>query len=137
MNGFQPLHAAATMLLVLVLVTVAGGCGSSSEVQRYSLSGTVTYQGKPVPNGMISFEPTEAGLGGGFAPIRNGKYSTDEDGRGHLSGVTKVKISGFEATARSSDPEAVPDALFAPIETEIELPQSTDQLDFELPLDAP
>lgn len=112
MKFHQLIHAAAMLSLVLVATCVAGGCGSSSEVQRYSLSGTVTYQGKPVPNGMISFEPTEAGLGGGFAPIRNGKYSTDEDGRGHLSGVTKVKISGFEATARSSDPEAVPDALF-------------------------
>ena len=36
-------------------------------------SGKVTFQGSPVPVGMISFEPMEPGIGGGFAPIKNGE----------------------------------------------------------------
>ncbi|MBA2115569.1 hypothetical protein [Bremerella alba] len=128
------LKLSLTALAIMSLVSLTG-CGSSNEIERHHLSGKVTFQGKPVPVGMISFEPSGNGIGGGFAPIRDGEYDTAEDGRGHLGGVSMVRISGFDGIANPSNPDAPPNPLFSSVETTVTLPDSTDEMDFSLPMD--
>ena len=55
---------------VLVLLLALAGCGPTS----YSASGTVTFDGEPIPEGHIAFVPEGSGTGGG-GPITNGSYS--------------------------------------------------------------
>jgi hypothetical protein len=63
------------------------------------LSGTVTFAGKPVPKGMIFFDPDPAKGGAGpqgAAVISDGKYSTALDGQGVRPGPYLVRINAFD-----------------------------------------
>ena len=46
-------------LLLLTVVAFATGCGNSGPATA-PVSGTVTYNGKPVPNAHVSFVPSDA-----------------------------------------------------------------------------
>jgi hypothetical protein len=48
----------------------AAGCGPSAR----TVSGTVTYEGTPIPSGQISFAPEDSGVGGS-GTIVNGHYT--------------------------------------------------------------
>ena len=54
-------------------------CGGSESANTVHVSGTVTFAGKPLPIGMIVFEP-DASKGNrglqGHADIRDGKFDT-------------------------------------------------------------
>src|SRR5262249_29072756 len=79
---------------------VISSCRSSEETfgKRYSVSGTVTYNGQPLDKGAISFVP-EKGTGATGA-IENGSYalSTAGGGDGALPGKYKVTIMAKEDT---------------------------------------
>ena len=86
--------ALAGMGAVLVL-----GCGDPSGLpKRYPVSGTVTYQGKPVEKGRINFIPTQADGRAAGGEIENGEYSltTAEPGDGAIPGSYKVTIIAVE-----------------------------------------
>jgi hypothetical protein len=78
------------------LLTVLG-CGDDSGLdKRYPVYGTVTYNGKEVEKGQISFIPTDAGKGrpaNGF--IENGSYklTTANPGDGALPGEYGVTVT--------------------------------------------
>ncbi|PQO39249.1 hypothetical protein C5Y96_05165 [Blastopirellula marina] len=72
------------------------GCTRASFEPRYQVSGTVTYDGKPVPSGLVKFQPDveKGGYGpGGYAPIKDGEFCTAE---GICAGPVKVSICGFD-----------------------------------------
>ncbi|MEW4562751.1 hypothetical protein AB1K70_09505 [Bremerella sp. JC770] len=48
---------------VLMSVVLMAGCTGNSGPAKYPVSGTVTYQGKPVENGAIILFPTNSGGG--------------------------------------------------------------------------
>ena len=85
--------------LIPLILLISSGCGGSGGVERHALEGTVTFDGKPVPYGRISFEPdrTRGGSGpAGIAEIREGAFSTDNrGGKGSVSGPMKVQIQGY------------------------------------------
>jgi hypothetical protein len=62
------------LLLVILALTALAGCGSS----RVPIGGAVTFDGKPVSEGSISFEPAD-----GQGPSTGGKIA---DGRYELIG---------------------------------------------------
>lgn len=123
-------------LLVAGLAVIASGCGSG-EVRRYPITGSVTFDGKPVPAGTISFEPVGRELTPGFANIVDGKYDTAVNGVGHLGGEQVVRITGdarppvdpnsFQADSYVAKP------LFQPYQTNADLPARATQLDFDVP----
>src|SRR6266404_2810584 len=54
------------------------GCGGGGRPNKITVTGTVTYDGKPVETGMIQFVLNEAGIKGGdnaTGTIVNGKFS--------------------------------------------------------------
>jgi hypothetical protein len=82
-------------LPVLALVSAIGiGCGGgSSGVKKVTVTGSVSYDGRPVENGMVTFALAEAGLKGGSnaqGPIVNGKFSVP----GVSPGGNSVTVTG-------------------------------------------
>jgi hypothetical protein len=98
-------------LLGLALAAGSGGCGDSQiphfDLPREALSGTVTIDGQPLPEGMIGFTPIlektpadSAGqsredkpvMAGSATEIRDGKYEIPRD-KGLVPGNYRVSIS--------------------------------------------
>lgn len=126
----------ATLLSILA-VTSLGGCGGDSGPRRYQVSGTVTYDGKPVVKGFIYFSPDvengNDGPGGG-AMINQGLYRT-ELSKGIVGGSHHVRIVGYDGVPATVEGEELPDGkpLFTPFETIIDFPRSDTTEDFAIP----
>lgn len=125
--------------LAMFLIVIGAGCGDTTDgPKRYALSGTVTYDGKPVPKGFITLEPNSeqgnSGPGGG-ADIVNGKYDT-KAAMGIVGGPYKVRITGTDGMPTSIEGEELPDGkpLFLPFETTVDLPKQASVRDFEIPI---
>jgi hypothetical protein len=82
--------AFATMPLLLSL----SGCGRGDYPEMARVSGIVTYKGKPVPNMMVNFMPTEGRPSWGKTDAE-GRYEMvyDADYKGVKTGHHKVYIT--------------------------------------------
>lgn len=79
-------------------LSVLSGCGESKGIPRYDLSGEITYDGRPVPGGYISFRPDgkKGNRGPGTsAGIADGHYETDP-GEGTVGGPHIAIIHGTD-----------------------------------------
>lgn len=83
---------------LFVLALALPGCGESEPDNIVHVQGTVTFDGKPIPIGMVIFEPdpSKGGKGPqGHAEIRDGKFDTSAaNGKGAAIGAQIVHISG-------------------------------------------
>lgn len=57
-NSCSPLSLAAALGLLF-----AAGCGKGSQLEMIPVRGEVTYQGKPLTRGLVTYMPTKAGAG--------------------------------------------------------------------------
>ena len=145
MRSFRALFVLSGPALLALL---ASGCGGD-KLNR--VSGKVSFNGQPVPSGMIYFMPDSSkGHTGptGFANIKNGEYDTSSDGgRGVPSGPVIVSIEGFDPSAPPDKPktkeekeaaseESTIKVLFPRWETSWDVPASSSTKDFEVPADA-
>jgi hypothetical protein len=62
-------HFVTCCLFVVALI----GCGPSGS-EKYTVTGTVTFDGQPVPDGHIIFAPTEPGSAPDAGKIIQGKF---------------------------------------------------------------
>lgn len=111
---------------------VAGGCGDSEKL--YDVSGTVTFDNKAVPKGMVYFDPdpTAGGSGlQGFAPIEDGKFDTAKGGRGVKGGGYIVRVAGHDGKVANENPWGAP--LFNEYEFAKELPKANSELPILVP----
>ena len=111
------------------------GC-SPAEIKRHRLQGTVEFDGKPVPFGTIYFDPdtTKANKGPqGFAKIVEGKFDTDQGGKGHVGGPMKVRIVGYASAPSTTDVDAPVEALFPDFVEAVELEKAEDTRGFLIP----
>lgn len=121
----------------IALIACVGGCGETSGPERYAVSGTVTYNGQPVPVGFVYFTPDAAQGNSGpeaGAPIRQGRYATEPD-QSPVGGPHIVKIVGQDGVPIDS-PEGRVEAgraLFPAFETQLELPHAATKHDFDVP----
>ncbi len=123
--------AYATTIFACSLVVL--GCAKSDGLERYHLSGTVTYDGQPVPQGEIQFTPNsrEGNPGPGtFLKIEDGHYET-QAGKGVLGGKYGVRIVGYDGKANSQSDMGV--SLFTPYAERIDLPKEDATQDFQIP----
>lgn len=100
-----------SLLVGSLALVCAVGCGSSSGLEKVVVSGTVTLDGQPIPNGEIRFIPapgTTGPVSGG--PIKDGAYVAKGKG-GVPLGEHVVEIKAYRARAKgpgqsaSTDPE--------------------------------
>ncbi|MCC6494027.1 MAG: hypothetical protein IT424_13515 [Pirellulales bacterium] len=77
--------------LVAALACVVAGCGRSPQAdpKRAAVSGVVTFRGKPLPAGTISFESANSPMASSALIDAGGKYSTDRV----PIGACKVSVS--------------------------------------------
>jgi hypothetical protein len=116
----------------LVLCSVIGGCSEGEKL--YNVSGTVTYDGKPIAKGLIFFDPVATkGTGGGqgFANIIDGRYNTAEMGQGVRGGSYDVRVNGFDGKEANDAPFG--QALFPEYTGTADLPMADSTYDLEVP----
>jgi hypothetical protein len=97
------------LLLAIAGLTVPGCWGSGDDAPRESVSGTVTFDGKPLVSGAIRFfpspnNPTGFAIPGGDT-IKNGKFAISREA-GLVPGNYRVSInsSGMVGEPRKNDP---------------------------------
>jgi hypothetical protein len=111
------------------------GCGRQGPPQL-DVSGEVTWQGQPVPAGIITFTPdVRQGNSGaqGVAKIRNGRYSTrDSGGRGAAPGPQVITVLGYDGQ-NPTDESPLGQMLFPEYQLERDLSESRSTLDIAIP----
>jgi hypothetical protein len=121
-----------TVLLFAAIVLFAG-CGSSEKL--YDVSGTITFEGKPIPKGLIFFDPDPTkGTHGtqGFANIENGRFDTAVPGKGKgiRGGTYNIRIGGFDGKEKPEAPFG--QFLFPEHELTKELPPEKQTFDYDV-----
>ena len=127
----------AVRLVCLAMVVVAGaGCSKQAKVGQ--LSGKVTFKGKPVPAGYVSFMPDSSGGNLGkvkVAQIRDGVYDTAKEADPGLSpGPTVVRIAGFDGKPLWGFAQGK--QIFNPYEVRATVPDGVSAMDFTVPASA-
>jgi hypothetical protein len=93
-----------TSSLLLVAACLAG-CGGDRGPERTVVSGTVTYNGKPLTNGSIRFMPTAtSAVPMAGAGIKDGAYKVEGHG-GVPVGTHKVEIEAYRVDPKYVKPE--------------------------------
>lgn len=114
------------------------GCSPAPDgPPRYDVSGTVTYEGKPVLKGFIYFSPdTEQGNKGpgGGAPIDQGRFKTGQS-KGVVGGPHVVRVVGYDGVATVVEGEQLADGkpLFTPYITSIDFPKKDHSVEIVVP----
>jgi hypothetical protein len=129
-------RSARRLAMVAVILGLAVGC-SGSQVKKIQLSGKVTFKGKPVPAGWISFLPdTRQGNEGKevrVVQIKDGVYdSAKEQSPGLYPGPTIVRIGGFDGNPLPLFPQGK--QIFNPYELRETITEGTK--DFDVPASA-
>jgi hypothetical protein len=87
--------------LLLVALGLLLGCGHGSDLPRVTVSGKVSYQGRPIPEGLIAFVPIKETKGPtSSAIITNGVYDVTAAG-GVPLGTHRVEIQAFRPLGTS------------------------------------
>jgi hypothetical protein len=120
----------------ILVVTLAIGCKPGPKVSK--ISGNVTFKGKPVPAGYITFTPDVAtgtlGQVVGFQ-IRDGKYDSQSNvPPGLAPGTYKIRIGGFDGVKIPLWGQGK--QIFNPVEDNCVVPEGSSTKDFEIPASA-
>jgi len=129
-------RSAACRLAVLgALALTASGC--QDGLKRVRVSGSVTFQGKPVPYGNVVFEPDKSkGNSGpqGYATIKDGRFDTGlAGGTAPTSGPQVIAIEGYPELG-NEDPKK--GRLVFNHRTSADLTGKEMTLDFDVPASA-
>lgn len=117
----------AILSWILALV-VFSGCEQGEKL--YRVSGKVTHQGKPIPKGLIHFDPQADGPQG-FANIVDGSYDTAQQGQGVRGGAYNVRVNGFDGKEANEAPFGQP--LFPEYTGTKDLPEADSTYDLDVP----
>ncbi len=87
-------HTLTPILLLIVALLTLSGCGD--PLNRQAVSGTVTFQGKPVVIGSVTFVPIpETGPTTGGAQVKAGKFEVLK-AQGLAPGKYNVRFTAFD-----------------------------------------
>ena len=114
-------------------VCLLAGCGGGEKL--YRVSGTVTFEGRPIPKGLVFFDPDPSkGTPGtqGFANIEDGRFDTalPDKGRGIRGGAYLIRINGFDGREAAEAPFG--QALFPEHELTRDLPAEDQTFDYDV-----
>lgn len=133
MSRSQHSRGRSVSLLLAALLLLVPGCSRAPDgPKRSTLSGVVTYGGKPVRGGRIVFSPDDKKGNSGpgaIAFIREGEYETPP-GHGVISGPHLVDILGYDEEVDPSTDEE-PSSTVKKL-LEVDLPIDGGRHDFNL-----
>jgi len=94
--------------LALAAVMLGSGCFGQQGLETAPVTGTVTYNGKPLPYGTVSFRPPAGSPAtGNIQPDGSFSLSTYGNGDGAIVGTHQVSVTATEAhagTRQQADP---------------------------------
>jgi hypothetical protein len=127
----------------VALAVVSLGCGEQAPPPRpvSEAEGAVTYDGEPVPSGIISFVPLDGGTGTGAAVIK-GRYRVEPDAK-LTPGKYRVEIRWGKPTGEKikdasygQSPDVIAEGLPAKYNSEstltIDVKAGPNSIDFHL-----
>ena len=121
--------------LVVAAIFALVPCGCDSGPTLFHVSGQVTFGGKPLPAGVIYFDPDYMKKNDGpqgYALIKEGQFSTQAvGGRGVIGGPHLARIEGFDGKPANELPMGQP--LFTDFSQPIDLPKSDTKVTFNVP----
>jgi hypothetical protein len=122
----------ATIAVVGLLgLGLLAGCGGESGPKRNRVSGSATFDGKPIPYGEVLFTPDDAKKNSGaqgIAPIRDGKFDTSASGgKGYGGGPAVVRVTGLTGEGGK---------FLCEYEFHVDLPPGDATHDFDVPAKA-
>jgi len=85
-------------LISCSLSFLLAGCGEATKVPDAAVSGAVTFNGQPITNGSVIFNPEDGKGASAESPIADGKYAIGK----LFSGRKKVSVQGFKGQAGST-----------------------------------
>jgi hypothetical protein len=98
-----PMKTVVSLALVLMAASLVG-CGGRQGPERVVVSGTVTFNGKPIPNGKISFLPDQTSNAPmAVALIADGNFVANSHG-GVPVGSHKVQIEAYHPISGPAKP---------------------------------
>jgi hypothetical protein len=125
------------LMIATASILVSGGCGPrNAGPQRFDVSGTVTFDGKPVPLGTVYFEADASRGNAGpvsIVGIEDGRYdSKAAKAAGPVQGPLSVRISGSPKLEPGAEPVR---PLFPEYTTTIDLDPTVKPhvFDFDVP----
>lgn len=119
--------------LVACLAIVVVGCEQGGP-RRFNVAGTVTYNGQPLPAGVIYFDPDVSKKNDGpqgYAFIKDGKFNSAETKSGPVGGPHVARIEGFDGKPGEELPMGR--LIFADFSQSVDLPAEDTTLDFAVP----
>lgn len=124
------------LFLAAALVAVAG-CGDGQPATG-TVTGDVTWDGKPLPDGHIKFE-TADGKSAGEAPIKDGKYTATVQTGDAVVRITSNKVIGkkkmYEGAADSPTVDVTEELLPPKYNVQSELKMTVAKGDQQKPFD--
>lgn len=127
----HPAFHSRLFMCALTTLVMSVGCGDDG---KYTVSGSVTFQGKPVPAGEIRFTPDRGNKGPVvLARIKEGAYETPRD-KGLVGGYYQLRVTGYGAAGNAKDPSA-PDfgkQLFPTYREDVAFPAEDYQFDIRI-----
>jgi len=126
---------------LLALIGIAG-CGADQTLPgSVPVSGVITYQGQPLPEGIVRFAPSDGGGQPATGTIKGGVFSmqTTRSSPGVVKGTYKVSILSEKTVALSLPADTPPDPNRWP-EAESLIPKRYGDVrtsDLEVKVDAP
>jgi hypothetical protein len=118
----------------LLAVALATAVGCSGEEKLYNVTGSVSFSGKPIPKGLIHFDPDptkKTGGQSGYAEILDGKYTTAVKGKGVRGGAYQIRVQGFDGKEAPEAPFG--QFLFPEYTTTKDFPPHDSEYNVEVP----
>lgn len=112
---------------LLILITTSSGCSAPSGPPTEVVSGNVTLDGKPLPQGTIGFFPVDGAGATSGAAITNGVYTANVP-----LGSKRVEIRAFKVIGQKVVYEGDPNSPKTDIKEETIPPRYNNQSDLKI-----
>lgn len=121
------------LLLALMIAVIPGGCGSDLDLG--SVTGTVTLDGKPVPDAYVVFTPKGAGRPSQTKSNEQGRFTLrfNASNAGALVGDHSVTVSTGDITNDGKNiPEIIPAKYNRKGSIDVTVVSGTNEINLEL-----